>query len=227
MPVRLTGGGIFSARVAEYRSERHSRGYFGTVALGRYRDGMSDTPEVTTPSQPSENVQRGTLLTLLIIPAGIIAWVILWQFGLVASIVAFGVAIGALWLYRFGSGGRISRTGAIRVTIITIVTLLLSFLAGLVADVLPLYASQRNQDFVTALTSGEFWTFFNHALANNIGNVAVPLILALVFGVLGCFSVLRAAFVQTRAADAPLTTFEGSASPFSAPEADPNAEKRD
>ena len=113
-------------------------------------------------------------MALLIIPAGIIAWVILWQFGLVASIVAFGVAIGALWLYRFGSGGRISRTGAIRVTIITIVTLLLSFLAGLVADVVPLYASQRNIDIVSALTSSEFWTFFNHALANNIGNVAVP-----------------------------------------------------
>lgn len=188
---------------------------------------MSDTPEVTTPSQPSENVQRGTLMTLLIIPAGIIAWVILWQFGLVASIVAFGVAIGALWLYRFGSGGRISRTGAIRVTIITIATLLLSFLAGLVADVVPLYASQRNIDIVSALTSSEFWTFFNHALANNIGNVAVPLILALAFGVLGCFSVLRAAFVQTRAADAPLTTFEGGALPSPAPEADPNADKRD
>jgi hypothetical protein len=191
----------------------------------RYRDGMSDTPEVTTPSVPSENVPRGTLMALLIIPAGIIAWVVLWQFGLVASIVAFGVAIGALWLYRFGSGGRISRTGAVRVTIIVIVTLLLSFLAGLVADVLPLYASQRNQDYVTALTSGEFWSFFNHALANNAGNVAVPLVLALAFGVLGCFSVLRAAFVQTRAADAPLTTFDGSALP--APEADPNADKRD
>ena len=106
-------------------------------------------------------------MALLIIPAGIIAWVILWQFGLIASIVALGIAIGALWLYRFGSGGRISRMGAIRVTIITIVALLLAFLAGLVADVLPLYASQRNINFVSALTSGEFWTFFNHALANN------------------------------------------------------------
>ena len=188
---------------------------------------MSDTPEVTTPSLPSENIPRGTLMALLIIPAGIIAWVVLWQFGLVASIVAFGVAIGALWLYRFGSGGRISRTGAVRVTIITIVTLLLSFLAGLVADVLPLYASQRNQDYITALTSGEFWTFFNHALANNLGNVAAPLVLALVFGVLGCFSVLRTAFVQTRAAEAPAPGTVADATPISAPEADPNADKRD
>ena len=131
------------------------------------------------PSLPSENVPRGTLMALLIIPAGIIAWVILWQFGLIASIVAFGIAIGALWLYRFGSGGRISRTGAMRITIITVVALLLSFLAGLVADVLPMYANQRNIDFVTALTSSEFWTFFNNALANNFGNVVVQLVIAL------------------------------------------------
>jgi hypothetical protein len=187
--------------------------------------GMSDTPEVTTPSLPSENVQRGTVFTLVIIPAGILAWVLLWQFGLVASIVAFGVAIGALWLYRFGSGGRISRTGAIRITIIVVITLLLSFLAGLVSDVVPLYASQRNIDIVTALTSGEFWTFFNHALANNFGNIAVPLGIAVIFGALGCFSVLRTAFVQTRAADAP--AMPGTAAPIPAPEADPNAEKRD
>jgi len=193
----------------------------------RYRDGMSDTPEVTTPSLPSENVPRGTLMALLIIPAGIIAWVILWQFGLIASIVALGIAIGALWLYRLGSGGRISRMGAIRVTIITIAALLLAFLAGLVADVLPLYASQRNVNFVSALTSGEFWEVFNHAVANNFGDVAVQLVIALVFGALGCFSVLRTAFVQTRAADAPLITSDADAAPIPAPEADPNAEKRD
>ncbi len=200
---------------------------------------MSDTPEVTTPSLPSENVPRGTLLALLIIPAGILAWVLLWQFGLVASSVAFGVAIGALWLYRFGSGGRISRTGAIRITIIVVVALLLSFLAGLVSDVVPLYASQRNIPVLSALTSSEFWTFFNHALANNFGNFAVPLLLAVIFGALGCFSVLRTAFVQTRPVDpmaAPGMTTPGmttpgmmspGATPIPAPEADPNADKRE
>ena len=194
---------------------------------------MSDTPDATTPSLPAENIPRGTLMTLLIVPAGILAWVLLWQFGLVASIVAFGVAIGALWLYRFGSGGRISRTAAIRITIIVIVTLALSFFAGLVSDVVPLYASQRNIPILSALTSSEFWTFFNHALSNNFGNIAVPLLLAAVFGLLGCFSVLRTAFVQTRAVDpttglaSPGTAAPGTAAPIPAPDADPNAEKRD
>jgi len=181
---------------------------------------MSATPEPTTPSQPSENIPRGTLLALAIIPAGIIAWVILWQFGLIASLVALGIALGALWLYRFGSGGRISRTGAIRITIITVVALLLAFLAGLVSDVVPFYASQRNIPVVSALTSGEFWEFFNHTLSNNLGNVAVQFVLALVFGALGCFSVLRTAFVQTRAAEASAVPPVGSEAPAAAPEGD-------
>jgi hypothetical protein len=78
------------------------------------------------------------------------------------------------------------------------------------------------------LTSGEFWEVFNHALANNAGDVVVQLVIALVFGALGCFSVLRTAFVQTRAADAPLNTSDAAAPiPATEAEADPNAEKRD
>jgi hypothetical protein len=177
-------------------------------------------------------------MALLIIPAGIIAWIILWQFGLIASIVALGIAIGALWLYRVGSGGRISRAGAVRVTVITVVALLLAFWAGLVSDALPFYANQRNIDYITALTSGDFWTLFNHAVANNFGDVAVQFVIALVFGALGCFSVLRTAFVQTRAADAAAAGTASSApgvagptispiSPAYPPEPDPNADKRD
>ena len=170
---------------------------------------MSETPDNTsapvppaTPaSLPPENVQRGTLMALLIIPAGIIAWVILWGFGFIASLVAFGIAIGALWLYRVGSGGRISRTGAVRVTLVTVVALVLAFVGGLVSDVLPMYANQRNLDFVSALTSGDFWSFFGNAVGNNFGDVAVPFVIALAFGALGSFSVLRTAFRQTRAID--------------------------
>jgi hypothetical protein len=158
---------------------------------------MSETPQAAAPALPPENVPRGTLMTLLIIPAGIIVWVLLWQFGVVASLVAFGMAIGALWLYRFGSGGRISRAGAVRVTVITIAGLLLAFLAGLVWDVLPMYANQRNLTWIDALTDGRFWDFFGNAVENSAGDVVFQLILALVFGALGCFSVLRTAFVQS------------------------------
>jgi hypothetical protein len=118
------------------------------------------------------------------------------------------------------------------VTIITVVALLLAFLAGLVSDVLPMYANQRNLDWIAALTSGDFWDFFYHALSNNPGNVAVQLGLALVFGALGCFSVLRTAFVQTRAVDAAAGTAStapaaGTAPSIPSPETDPNADKRE
>ncbi len=173
---------------------------------------MSETPEPTSASVPPvnpaslphENALRGTLMALLIIPAGIIVWVllVLWQFGLIASLVALGIAIGALWLYRMGSGGRISRAGAVRVTVITIVALLVAFLSGLVADVLPIYANQRNLNLVSALPSGDFWQFLGRAVSNNLGDVVIQLVIALIFGALGCFTVLRTAFVQIRAIEA-------------------------
>ena len=70
-------------------------------------------------SLPSENVQRGVIFALIVLPLGIVAWDILWSVGFVASIVAFGVAWAAVRLYRIGSGGRITRSGAIAVTVIT------------------------------------------------------------------------------------------------------------
>lgn len=154
------------------------------------------TPEPTTPTTPIENVPRGTIFALVIIPAGIIVWCILWQLGFIASIVAFGVALGAMWLYRFGAGGRISRTGAVRVTVITVVTLVLSFFAGLVTS----FAIHFHLNPVDALTSPRLLPTLMTQITS--GGVGVSLLIAAVFGVLGCFSVLRTAWVQTSNANA-------------------------
>ncbi|CAN5283072.1 hypothetical protein BH11ACT3_BH11ACT3_18580 [soil metagenome] len=150
---------------------------------------MSVSPESTTPSVPTENVPRGTIFALAIIPAGIIVWVILWRVGFIASIVSFGVALGAMWLYRFGSGGRVSRTGAIRVTIIVIATILLAFVAGIVSD--------NPRGYGIAFQNGTFASLVLRAIGFNF----VSFLLALLFGALGCFGVLRQAFQQTRAAN--------------------------
>jgi hypothetical protein len=148
---------------------------------------MSVSPESTTPSVPTENVPRGTIFALAIIPAGIIVWVILWRIGFIASIVSFGVALGAMWLYRFGSGGRVSRTGAIRVTVIVILTILLAFIAGIVSD--------NPRGYGIAFQNGAF----AGAIVRAIGYNFVSFLLALLFGALGCFGVLRQAFRQTAA----------------------------
>ncbi|TPW65847.1 hypothetical protein FJ658_15365, partial [Schumannella sp. 10F1B-5-1] len=65
---------------------------------------------------------------------GVAVWLLIWSFGFIASIVAFGVAFAALWLYRFGARGPISRAGAFVVTGITAGTLLIAFFAGIVLD---------------------------------------------------------------------------------------------
>jgi len=148
-------------------------------------------------SLPSENVQRGVIFALIALPAGVIAWDILWSFGFVASIVAFGVAYLAVRLYRFGSGGRVSRTGAIAVAAITIGTLIVAFISGFAVDVVGLYSQQFGTSIPEALVAPRFWSIVFSAMTSP---QALPtLLLAALFGALGCFGTLRSAFLQTRA----------------------------
>src|SRR3954466_11455210 len=87
------------------------------------------------PATPIEDVNRGTVVALLALPIGVIVWVLIWTLGIIASIVTLGVAYAAMFLYRLGSGGAMGRGGAVRVTLITLVTLAVAIFAGLVADV--------------------------------------------------------------------------------------------
>jgi hypothetical protein len=83
---------------------------------------------------PPENKSRGTVLALIAAPAGIIVWNIVWAIGFISGWVALGVALLALFLYRKGSGGRVSIDGAIRLSILTVATLIVAFLSGLLVD---------------------------------------------------------------------------------------------
>lgn len=148
-------------------------------------------------SLPSENVQRGVVFALIALPAGVVAWDILWSFGFVASIVAFGVAYLAVRLYRFGSGGRVSRTGAIAVAVVTIGTLIIAFISGFAVEVIGLYSQQFGTSIPETLVAPRFWSIVFSAMASP---QALPsLLLAALFGALGCFGTLRSAFLQTRA----------------------------
>ena len=142
-----------------------------------------------------ENIQRGTIFALLAVPAGVILFVILWNLGFVASIVGFAVAWGASKLYRIGAGGVIGRAGAIRIAVITIVTLLLALFAGIVSDFAN--ASPDGSGLV-AVTTPEFWTSFWAYFPDLIGFYGTQILIALAFGVFGCFSILRGAFVASR-----------------------------
>jgi hypothetical protein len=153
-------------------------------------------PVLPGPDAPPENVQRGIAVALVALPLGIVAWDLLWSFGVVASIVAFGVAWAALRLYRLGSNGGFSRTGAIAVLVITVVTLVLAYISGFAVGLLPSYSEVTGGTVADALVDGRFWeqVFANIADPSR----TVQLVLAIVFGALGCARILVAAFRSTR-----------------------------
>lgn len=150
---------------------------------------------------PLVNVARGTLFALLAVPVGVIVWVVLWNFGFIASIVAFAVAYLAMFLYRFGSGGFVGTAGAIRITIVTVGTLLLAFFGGIVSDVLGLWSDVTGESPVSGIVSPDFWAGFQAIMAEDgVASGYLPDFgLALLFGALGCFSVIRSAFRSGKA----------------------------
>ncbi|HEY4224836.1 MAG TPA: hypothetical protein VGM70_03395 [Pseudolysinimonas sp.] len=151
----------------------------------------------TSPSSlPSENLQRGVIFALIALPVGVVAWDILWGIGFVASIVAFGVAYFASRLYRFGSGGRVSRNGAIAIAVITIGTLVIAFISGFAVDIVGEYSRVTGASIPESLVSGRFWGIVFASMTT--GQALISLLLAALFGALGCFSILRSAFRQTR-----------------------------
>lgn len=163
----------------------------------------STTPEPVTPPTPREDVGRGALVALAILPVGVIVWLLIWSAGYIASIVAFGVAVGALWLYRLGARGPISKAGAFVVAGITVVTLLIAFFAGIVLDGVRGFADATGLSWVEIITAPTFWELFWQVLPEAFGDYTVDLLLALGFGALGCFAVLRTAFAQAKAGAEP------------------------
>jgi hypothetical protein len=147
---------------------------------------------------PPENTGRGTIMALVIVPLGVMAWVLLWNLGFIASIVAFGIAAGAHALYRWGSGGRVGWGGAVRILFITVATLALAFLAGLLADFLPVWMEVTRSSVPESLVDPQFWEIFASTAADPRNGVLINLLLALAFGALGCFWVLRRVFVEAR-----------------------------
>jgi hypothetical protein len=154
--------------------------------------------EAPSTSLPPENLQRGVIFALIALPVGVIAWDIIWSVGFIASIVAFGVAYLAARLYRLGSGGRVTRSGAIAITAVTIGTLIIAFISGFAIDVIGEYTRITGESVTEALLSSRFWSIVFADMTDPQSLISV--LLAAAFGVLGCFSILRGAFRQTRVA---------------------------
>jgi hypothetical protein len=159
---------------------------------------MSETPEtsapVPTPAEPAvlpaENLLKGTLFSLLIIPAGVLAWGLVAAFGYISWIVGAGIVFGALALYRYGSGGRISFGGAARVSVVMLITLALSFIAGFVT---PQWAY-----FSRAISTGKFFEGLGAVIGRNVGNAGFDILAVVVFAVIGVVVAFRTAAQQAK-----------------------------
>ena len=150
------------------------------------------TAPTTQPYARPENVIGGGLFALLAIPVGVIALTLLWSIGFIASIVGFLVAFSAVWLYRRGSGGVISKVGAWLVTAIVVFTLAFGLWVAMVVD----YA--HGLGHLDNIGYGTFWAQFNADFPANVNASILSIILVFVFGALGAFRILGRAFATAR-----------------------------
>lgn len=107
---------------------------------------------------------RGLALATLVIPVGIVAWIFLWQYGFIASIIAWGMAAGAVWLYQFGAAQAITKAVAPAIIAIILIGVVLAFLGGMVSDGWAVYQSE-DIGGTGSITSPDFLSFLAANLA--------------------------------------------------------------
>lgn len=140
--------------------------------------------------QKSHGIQ-GRLLSLLVIPAGITLWVLLWRAGFMASIVSFGIAYGALWLFQAGAKEAPSRSDAYFLVGVIVVAVIASFLGGMISD--GWYAWHNEFDEAAGFFSGDFWSFMTANLLEPglWSSYTVDILLSLVFAALGAGGLIK------------------------------------
>jgi hypothetical protein len=143
---------------------------------------------------PPENRIRGLLLSLIAVPVGVVLFVIIWNLGYVASIVGFVIAFGAFFLYKKGSGGRISIPGALIVAAVTLGTLAIAFIIAETSDLASVGVTWAEASRIPG---------FAGALLADVGMTAL-------FGLIGSGAVVFTAIKESRAqaaAAAPPTAY--------------------
>ncbi|MEV7662756.1 hypothetical protein [Paenarthrobacter sp. NPDC089316] len=171
---------------------------FGLRSPGAWAPPASQFQAAVPVHAARENVLRGALFALAVVPLGAAAWLVLWNMGWMASIVAFIAATAAARLYVLGTGAKISRRGAWVVAAITLGTVLLSFWAGMLLDAAKFLGGGSP---LTMLADAGTWDLLLYNLSTNrdlVNEYAVDFLLALLFSALGCFFTLRQLFAHTR-----------------------------
>jgi len=151
--------------------------------------------ELQTVAAPTNNT-KGVLVSLAVIPVGVALWVVLWNFGFIASLVSFGIAYGALWLYTLvSSNQQPTRRDAFLLLGVILLGVVLSFLAGMISDAWSVYT-----EFVDGAQffSADFWSFTMEGLSNPDvwSDYMVDMLISLVFAALGTGALIRGLFAR-------------------------------
>jgi hypothetical protein len=164
----------------------------------------------TQPQARVENVGGGALLALLAIPVGVVALALIYAIGFFSSIVGLLIAYCAVWLYKRGSGGAISRVGAWIVTAIVVVTLVLGIWVTLVV------AFAHGLGHLGNIGLDGFWPQFNKNLPHDLSDNVLFIVLTFLFGCIGAIRTLGRAFAIAGAGSRPATA-AGTSPAASAP----------
>jgi len=142
---------------------------------------------------------KGFALALLVVPATIVLWVVIWRMGFMASIVSLATAFGTVWLYQLGAGGTITKPAAFALFGVIIVSVVLAFLAGMASDMHSAYVEVYGS---TSLMSADFWSFYFSMLGNGEvwSDYSQDIMWALGFAVLGAGWTVKDLFMPPRAA---------------------------
>lgn len=144
---------------------------------------MLDVTETTTPTDKPENVSRGTIFALATIPIAIVVFAIFGYIGIFPFIIGIATPFIAGWLYRMGSGGKLTRAGWVPFIVISMVSVALGVIAGAMGTVYKLFG---------------FGTQFGNALGINLrnfmpGGEGFFAVIGLILGIVGIVITLRQA----------------------------------
>lgn len=138
--------------------------------------------------------RKGIMLALLSIPAGIIAWDILWSGGFIASVVAFGIAYLSVKLFTRAAGEGPDAQAAKPLIAIILAGVVLSFISGIVMDIDKFYIADTAMGAWQALGTSDFWRVVWVNLTQNgamWGQYTKDILITLVFAALGSYGIIR------------------------------------
>ena len=145
----------------------------------------------TKQSSHDAHPRRGLALALLVIPLGVATWVFLWQYGFIASVVAWGIAAGAVWLYQLGASQGVTKAVVPYILAIILLGVVIAFLSGMVSDGWAAYNTEEIRG-TGSLFSADFVSFFasNLSSAELWQGYSVDILISLVFTALGAGGVI-------------------------------------